>query len=181
MDIAMRILHLAAGPHTPTVWVALGTAVVDLLCVGPSPIVCLTGRIRRPTQGAGRGSPCGALVGIPIRRSLMWLGMTGWMGTSRCICNSCFLKEGTETSCPTGLIGSRCTALIHAFTEEPSRWPCHSAVVQQLWWWDVTFLFPPYIHNRDVPFIRSLRVTSVTDELGSLPKRHRGCPFLLPV
>ncbi len=35
---------------SPTVWVALRTAVVDLLCVEPSPIICLIGRIRRPTQ-----------------------------------------------------------------------------------------------------------------------------------
>ncbi len=47
-------------------WVARETAVVDLLCVEPGPIVCLIGRIRRPTQGTGRGSSCGALVGIPI-------------------------------------------------------------------------------------------------------------------
>ncbi len=54
---------------SPTVWVALGTAVVDLLFVEPGPIICLIGRIRRLTQGAGRGSSCGTLVGIPIRRS----------------------------------------------------------------------------------------------------------------
>ncbi len=60
---------------SPTVWVALGTAVVDLLCVERGPIVCLIGRVRRPTQAAGRGSSCGALVRIPIRRSsdLEWL------------------------------------------------------------------------------------------------------------
>ncbi len=51
--------------------------------------------------------------------------------------------------------GSRCTALIYAFAEEPSRWPSSSAVIQQLW--DVTFPFLPsgnegYICNRDVPF-----------------------------
>ncbi len=49
-----------------TVWVALGTALVDLLCVEPGPIVCLIGRIRRATQSAGSGSYSGALVGIPI-------------------------------------------------------------------------------------------------------------------
>ncbi len=47
-------------------WGAGPLAVVDLLCVEPGPIVCLLGRIRRPSQGAGRGSSCGALVGIPI-------------------------------------------------------------------------------------------------------------------
>ncbi len=56
--------------------VAQGTTVVDLLCVEPGPIVCLIGRIRRPTQGTGRGSSCGALVGIPIssviRRDSEW-------------------------------------------------------------------------------------------------------------
>ncbi len=55
---------------SPTVWVALETAVVDHLCVEPGPIICLIGRIRRPTQGAGGGSSCGALARIPIRRSL---------------------------------------------------------------------------------------------------------------
>ncbi len=54
---------------SPTVWVALGTAVFDLLCVETGPIVCLIARISRPAQGAGRGSSCGALVGIPIRWS----------------------------------------------------------------------------------------------------------------
>ncbi len=54
---------------SPTVWVARGTAVVDLLCVEPGPIVCLIGRTRRPTQGTGGGSSCGALVGIPFRWS----------------------------------------------------------------------------------------------------------------
>ncbi len=33
--------------------------------------------------------------------------------------------------------GSRCTALIHTFAEEPSRWPSNSAVVQRLWRWDI--------------------------------------------
>ncbi len=42
---------------SPTVWVALGTAVVDLLCVEPGPIVCLIGRIRRPTQAAEGAAP----------------------------------------------------------------------------------------------------------------------------
>ncbi len=54
---------------SPTVWVALVTAVVDLLCLEPGPIICLIVRIRRSSQGAGRGSSCGALVGIHIRRS----------------------------------------------------------------------------------------------------------------
>ncbi len=54
---------------SPTVWVARGTAVVDLLFVEPGPIVCLIGRTRRPTQGTGGGSSCGALVGIPFRWS----------------------------------------------------------------------------------------------------------------
>ncbi len=58
--------HASQCYPSPTVWVAQGTAVVDLLCVEPSPIVCLIGRVRRPTQGTGRGSSCGALVGILI-------------------------------------------------------------------------------------------------------------------
>ncbi len=58
--------HASQCYPSPTVWVAQGTTVVDLLCVEPGPIVCLIGRIRRPTQGTGRGSSCGALVGIPI-------------------------------------------------------------------------------------------------------------------
>ncbi len=58
--------HASQCFANPIVWVALGTAVVDLLCVEPGPIVCHIGRIRRPTQGSGRGSSCGALVGIPI-------------------------------------------------------------------------------------------------------------------
>ncbi len=37
---------------SPTVWVSLGTAVDDLLCVEPGPIICLIGRIRRSTKGA---------------------------------------------------------------------------------------------------------------------------------
>ncbi len=61
--------HASQCYPSPTVLVARGTAVVDILCVEPGPIVCLTGRIRRPTQGAGGGSSCGALEGIPIRRS----------------------------------------------------------------------------------------------------------------
>ncbi len=67
---------------SPTVWVVQGTAVVDLLCVEPGPIVCLIGRIRRPTQGAGGGSSCGTLVGITICRSPTWLFVTDWLGTS---------------------------------------------------------------------------------------------------
>ncbi len=58
--------HASQCYPSPTVWVAQGTTVVDLLCVEPGPIICLIGRIRRPTQGTGRGSSCGALVGIPI-------------------------------------------------------------------------------------------------------------------
>ncbi len=58
--------HASQCYSSPTVWVVLGTAVVYLLCVEPGPIVCLIGRIRRPCAGAGRGSYCGALVGIPI-------------------------------------------------------------------------------------------------------------------
>ncbi len=54
---------------SPTVWVALGTAVVDLLCVEPGPNVWLIGRIRKPTQEAGRGSSCGALSGSQCPRS----------------------------------------------------------------------------------------------------------------
>ncbi len=54
---------------SPAVWVARGTTVVDLLFVEPGPIVCHIGRTRRPTQGAGGRSSCGALVGIPICRS----------------------------------------------------------------------------------------------------------------
>ncbi len=53
---------------SPTVWVAQGT-VVDLLCVEPGPIVCLIGRARRPTQGTGGGSSCGALVENPFHQS----------------------------------------------------------------------------------------------------------------
>lgn len=73
------------------------------------------------------------------------------------------------------------------FAEEPSWWPSHSAVVQQQWWWDVTSPFPPsgnegYIHNLDIPFQSvTFNVTSVTDELGSLPKRHGFCSFQRPV
>ncbi len=58
--------HASQCYPSPTVWVAQGTTVVDLLCVEPGPIICLIGRIRRSTQGTGRGSSCGALVGIPI-------------------------------------------------------------------------------------------------------------------
>ncbi len=83
--------------------------------------------------------------------------------------------------------GSRCTALIHAFAEEPSRWPGSSAVVQRLWRRDVTSPFPPsgnegYIRNRDVPF-QSVTPSHVgwPTKLGSLPKRHRSCPFQCPV
>ncbi len=47
--------HASQCYSSPTVWVALGTAVVDLLCVEPGPMVCLIGRIRRHTQGTGRG------------------------------------------------------------------------------------------------------------------------------
>ncbi len=78
--------------------------------------------------------------------------------------------------------GSRCTALIHAFAEEPSRRPGSSAVVQRLWRRDVTSPFPPsgnegYIRNRDVPF-QSVTPSHVgwPTKLGSLPKRHRSCP-----
>ncbi len=61
--------HASQCYSSPTVWVALGTAIVDLLCVEPGPMVCLIGRIRRHTQGTGRGSSGGALVRIPILRS----------------------------------------------------------------------------------------------------------------
>ncbi len=54
---------------SPTLWVALGTAVLDLFCVEPGPILCLMGRIRNPTQGAGRDRSCGALVGSQFRWS----------------------------------------------------------------------------------------------------------------
>ncbi len=54
----------------PTVWIPRGTVVVDLLCVEPGPIVCLMGRVRRPTQVDEGGSSCGTLLGIPIRLSL---------------------------------------------------------------------------------------------------------------
>ncbi len=37
---------------SPTVWVALGTAVVDLLCVEPGPIICLIGGLHRALEGA---------------------------------------------------------------------------------------------------------------------------------
>ncbi len=66
-----------------------------------SPIVCLIGRIRRPTQGAGRGSSCGALVGIPIssviRRDSEWPTERECLGY---VCNPHSLKEGMETSHP---------------------------------------------------------------------------------
>ncbi len=48
--------HASQCYPSPTNWVAQGTTVVDLLCVEPGPIVCLIGRIMRPTQGTGRGS-----------------------------------------------------------------------------------------------------------------------------
>ncbi len=75
----------------------------------------------------------------------------------------------------------------HAFAEEPSRWPGRSAVVQQLWRRDVTSPFPSsgnegYIRNRDVPF-QSVTPSHVgwPTKLGSLPKRHKSCPFQHPV
>ncbi len=43
--------HASKCYSSPNVWVALGTAVVDLLWT------------RRPTQGTGSGSSCGLLVG----------------------------------------------------------------------------------------------------------------------
>ncbi len=58
--------HASQCYPSSTVWVAQGTTVVDLLCVEPGPIVCLIERVRRATQGTGRGSSCGTLVGIPI-------------------------------------------------------------------------------------------------------------------
>ncbi len=90
---------------SPTVWVAQGTTVVDLLCVEPGPIVCLIGRIRRPTQGTGRGSSCGALVGIPIssviRRDSEWPTERERLGY---VCNPRSLKEGTETPRPVATV-----------------------------------------------------------------------------
>ncbi len=75
----------------------------------------------------------------------------------------------------------------HAFAEEPSWWPGRSAVVQQLWRRDVTSPFPPtgnegYIRNRDIPF-QSVTPSHVgwPTKLGSLPKRHKSCPFQRPV
>ncbi len=91
------------GYPSPTVWVAQGTTVVDLLCVEPGPIICLIGRIRRPTQG--RGSSCGALVGIPIssviRRDSEWPTERERLGY---VCNPHSLKEGTETSRPVATV-----------------------------------------------------------------------------
>ncbi len=97
--------HASQCYPSPTVWVAQGTTVVDLLCVEPGPIVCLIGRIRRPTQGAGRGSSCGALVGIPIslviRRDSEWPTERERLGY---VCNPRSLKEGTETSRPVATV-----------------------------------------------------------------------------
>ncbi len=97
--------HASQCYPSPTVWVAQGTTVVDLLCVEPGPIVCLIGRIRRPTQGTGRGSSCGALVGIPIssviRRDSEWPTERERLGY---VCNPRSLKEGTETSRPVATV-----------------------------------------------------------------------------
>ncbi len=60
--------HASQCYPSPTVWVAQGTTVVDLLCVEPGHIVCLIGRIRRPTQGLEGAASCGALVGSQFRR-----------------------------------------------------------------------------------------------------------------
>ncbi len=97
--------HASHCYPSPTVWVAQGTTVVDLLCVEPGPIVCLIERIRRPTQGTGRGSSCGALVGIPItsviRCDSEW--PTEWEHLGY-VCNPRSLKEGTETSRPVATV-----------------------------------------------------------------------------
>ncbi len=97
--------HASQCYPSPTVWIAQGTTVVDLLCVEPGPIVCLIGRIRRPTQGTGRGSSCGALVGIPIpsviRRDSEWPTERERLGY---VCNPRSLKEGTETSRPVATV-----------------------------------------------------------------------------
>ncbi len=102
------------------------------------------------------------------------------------VCKPCsFRVQGLHTDHSMSIRGSRCTALIHAFTEELSRWPGSSAMIQQLWRRDVTFPFPPsgnegYIRNRDVPY-QSVTPSRMTDELGFWPKRHRSCPFQQPV
>ncbi len=85
--------------------------------------------------------------------------------------------------------GSRCTALIPAFAEEPSWWPDSSAVVEQLS--DVTSPFPPsgnqgYIRKPR----RSLSVghyesRRMTDEIGISTKAPQELPcvglLILPV
>ncbi len=86
---------------SPTLWVALGTAVLDLFCIEPGPIVYLMGRIRRPTQGAGRGSSCDALVGSQFRRSydVTWSDrLKGNVSVTYVTLSS--MKDGTETSRP---------------------------------------------------------------------------------
>ncbi len=47
--------HASQCYPSPTVWVAQGTTVVDLLCVEPGPIVCLiggSGGLHRALEGA---------------------------------------------------------------------------------------------------------------------------------
>ncbi len=60
----------------------------------------------KPTQGTGRGSSCGTLVGIPIssviRRDLEWPTERERLGY---VCNPRSLKEGTETSRPVATVG----------------------------------------------------------------------------
>ncbi len=51
MSLFLAEGHASQCYSSPNVWVALGTAVDELLW------------IMRPTQGVGRGSSCGALVG----------------------------------------------------------------------------------------------------------------------
>ncbi len=124
------------------------TIIVDLLCVEPGPIVCLIGRIRRPTQGAGRGSPCGTLVGIPIRLSPMWLRVTDWMGMSL------FLEQPKQLVCgvwqPDAKSAWQCP-LAHLVTFEGDRSPWLDSNLSDT---DVMYPFPPsgnegYIRNRD--------------------------------
>ncbi len=90
---------------SPTVWVAQGTTVVDLLCVEPGPYRLPYRKDQEAYTGTGRGSSCGALVGIPIssviRRDSEWPTERERLGY---VCNPRSLKEGTETSRPVATV-----------------------------------------------------------------------------